>query len=185
MIELSPQLMHLWARWCAREVFRLWWPPEVVYEWIDRGSEDLRRAAFASASNMSRSEAGGPASPGGDAELLGALRYHGAAAARVTALALPSARIATAAAASARLAAIAAREDGITIAKARVGEKHRQQFAKTLINDLSDALTDLSSLRLDIAHSDPWLTREVWRALRLPDLQFVEDWYIWTQEQVA
>lgn len=51
-------------------------------------------------------------------------------------------------------------------------KKHKHLF-ETLMSELQD----LTSLRLDIAWIDPWLTREMWRALELPDLDIVCDWY--------
>ena len=53
-----------------------------------------------------------------------------------------------------------------------------QQHARALITTLSVLLPEhgLSALRLDEALEDRWLTREVWRALNLPDLAVVCDW---------
>lgn len=161
MTELSPQLMRLWARWCAREVVHLWDAPEVVCEWLDTGDEDLRTHAAAAAHAGHAANASVYAAR---ATISSAASYA-ANAADVAAYAIDATAI----------SAIGSWSDLYDI------ERNEQHETKTLIKELSASLTGLSSLRLDIAHNDPWLTREVWRTLELEDMQLVEDWYEWIE----
>lgn len=58
-------------------------------------------------------------------------------------------------------------------------ERAAQQHARDLIFVLSESIPSLglAVLRTDEAQEDPWLTREVWRALGAPDFAVACDWY--------
>lgn len=182
MTELSPQLMRLWARWCAREVVHLWEPPEVVLAWLDTGAEDIR--AVAAAEGAEASDAACYAASEAASEPHAAYTAYSAAYGVCDSpVHADSVGVYNAAHATAHAAVNAIYLDAFHVPGILGKAKKEQCEARALIRALSSSLTGLSSLRLDVAHDDPWLTREVWRTLELPDMQFVEDWYIWTQDQ--
>lgn len=152
---MDATLERVWARWCARRVLHLWDAPDVVREWVDTGDEALRGEAAAT-------------------------RRRGfSSTARWAAVACVTAAIGVTPSWEARwavgLAAGPAHQDG---ARARERESRAQHRAFALITTLSALLQEhgLAALSLDEAQEDRWLTREVWRALGLPDLQVVCDW---------
>lgn len=159
-------LDDLWARACARRVIHLWPDaPEEVRRWLDTGDPAIQGEAW---------------------------RLHEPLEADVQTRVLLAARAARmwsnpAAAAQWAVAAIeavawaAAQATGTDEAteeawRASHWEGVDQQLLRAQIEELAAAFAEhgLGGLRVGEAAADPWLAREVWRALGLPDFDVVE-----------
>lgn len=152
---MDERLEAVYSRWCARDALHLWDAPELMRRWLDEGDEALRaparEAAWASWEEglYVRRDATWAAAPGA---------------------AWAAMREATWAAAD------PAAEDAGEGARAAVGET--EQRIRALLAILPELLRThgLAARLLDDAREDPWLTREVVRALGLPDLAAWSDW---------
>ena len=157
---MDERLERVYARWCARSVLHLWDAPEVVRRWVDEGEEGLREEALRDAAYAAEAAwaaydaAAGAAGDAGDAAAEAAWAAYDAAA-----------EAAWAAGDAAAEAAGAATEA-------------KQQRTRDLLGILPDLLRThgLAARLLDEVREDPWLTREVVRALGLPDLAVWVDW---------
>jgi len=168
----NTDINQLWARWCALQVLDLWQPrerypqPTAVRCWLDTADEGVRPFARTSCRVYLDNNQGD-------------VTRRWAAFSTYFALVIneesqhdPNSA-AQSAASSASTALLAAKIKPPSF-----------QTVLSRIHALCDIPPTLADLRSDEAWKDPWLMREVWRMLRLPDFEIVCDWYNKIQQQL-
>lgn len=161
---MDAHLARVYARWCSRSVLYLWDDaPELLRQWVDTGDEAQREAAHQLATRRSASRG-----------VMTIMTRD-----QVVATIISSATTAALSLESVEWSAELAHAWGAPVAesdllKSAAREAHRS--ARALITHLAELLPRLGlvALRTPEAERDPWLTREVWRALELPELEVVE-----------
>jgi len=171
---------QLWARWCAWQVLDLWQPrerypqPTAVRRWLDTKDETVMRRAYVSCrihlqnnvAHDGQSRARRAAALTAQDALVIGWRNKKTSSKQAESAAFHSAL------------ALANTDDETLVFK----RAHRAILSH--IHVLCDIPPTLADLRTDEAWRDPWLMREVWRMLRLPDFEIVCDWYNKIQQQL-
>lgn len=143
-------------RWMARQLLPLWDAPEVVRLWIDKGDASVRHDAKMAAWDYAA------------AEILTDKHYAATTAATAAEPVTTNPE------------SVALTRDTLHRFKAAHGYLLPLSYtcAVHLLNILPSLLRQhgLAARLLDEVRKDPWLTREVVRALSLPDLAVWEDW---------
>lgn len=143
-------------RWMARQLLPVWEAPEVVRLWVDKGDASFRHEAKMAAWDFAAVETSESA-------------RHAATTAATAA-----------GAATTNPESVSLKEDTLHRFKAANGYRLPPSHTRAvhLLNTVPALLRQhgLAARLLDDVREDPWLTREVVRALGLPDLALWEDW---------